>query len=72
MPCLLGNLLMIENDRYYFNLCSVPWHLMTVSDQKAISLLLVFAHQPRSISMKLNVLNLEMFLRVIKLELMNN
>lgn len=54
----------MQGDNYYTNLCSINWHLLSLSDQKSISLLMVFAINPKSITMGLKVLNVESFLEV--------
>lgn len=53
-----------EGDKYYANLCHINWHLLSLRDQKSISLLMVFAINPKVITMGLKVLNVESFLEV--------
>lgn len=69
VPCLLGTLLLIEGDKHYLNLCNASWHLLSLSDQKSFSLLLVSATRPKSITMGVNVLDLESFVGVSSTEI---
>lgn len=64
-PCLLGMFVLLKGDKYYENLCNISWHLLSLSDQKSLSLLLVTAIRPKSITMGIKVLNLQSFLEVI-------
>lgn len=55
---------MMAGDKHYTSLCNINWHLLSLSDQKSISLMMVFAIQPKPITMILKVLNVESFLKV--------
>jgi hypothetical protein len=64
VPCLLGTFLVHEGDKYFANLYNISWHLLSLSDQKSMTILLVFAIKPKSITMRLKVLDLQSFVDV--------
>ena len=64
IPCLLGTFLLTQGEKYEKNLCNLHWNLMSITDQKALRLLLWGAYKPKKISMGLKVLNLQTFVEV--------
>ncbi|CRK97284.1 CLUMA_CG010679, isoform A, partial [Clunio marinus] len=65
-PNLLGTVLIVAGDNYYNHLCNISWHMLSVSDQKSVLLLLVSAINPKKITAGLAVLQLQTFIEIYK------
>ena len=64
IPCLLATLLINEGEKYYENLCNVPWYLMEEPEKKSMLILLGSAIEPKSMACGLSVMNLQLFVDV--------
>ena len=65
MPCLVGTILTVKGDEYFDEICKISWEIMTLRDQKSISLMISGAIKSKDISFGLMKLNLESFLEVL-------
>lgn len=64
LPCLTGNFLEIEGDKYFTHLSNINWHLMSQADKKSFTILVLFSLFPKKITMFLKNLNLQTFAEV--------
>jgi hypothetical protein len=64
VPCVMGTILITKGENYYLGICKVSWHLMPVSDQKSIQMIMNFAAIPRQLSAGLKILDMETFVDV--------
>ena len=64
IPCLLASILIDYGDKYYDNLCNLSWYLLSPSDKKSFTVLLIPALFPKSMSCGLMQMNLQMFVEV--------
>jgi hypothetical protein len=64
VPCALGAVLIVKGENYYRDLCGISWHLMPISNQKSIQMIMSFSVKPRQLSAGFKILNMETFVDV--------
>lgn len=66
VPCVLGTIVVMKGDKFYDDVCKLPWHLMSVTDQKSIQMIIGYASKPKQLSAGVKILNMETFVEVFK------
>lgn len=64
VPCVMSTVLKSKAENFYKNIYKLSWHLMSISDQKSVQLIMKYAFLPKQLSTGLSVLNMETFVEV--------
>jgi hypothetical protein len=60
----MSTVLMMKSEKFYAEICSFSWHLLSIQDQKSILIIMINAKKPMCLSTGLTVLNMETFVEV--------
>lgn len=71
VPCVMGTVLTTKGENFYDHICKLSWHLMSISDQKSIQIIMTYAVLPKQLSSGIKILNMETFVEV-KFEVIKN
>jgi hypothetical protein len=64
MPCVLATLLIVKAEEFFESLCDIPWYLLSLSDQKAVMMLMMAAQKEKTLSAAIFELDMRSFVEV--------